>query len=255
MPPPKLHAISLVAALCPCIVVSQQDTTDMLPNVKMIYDLVASQKTSWWSRFKLHVMMGMTALLVTWIPTSWLVKMTASISNPQLPSPDQAVCRNDEATSMGLVSSMKVAMQQGSRPAIQEACALFRKVAPCWLSSLQTFYQDKNKEKKDLYDDDDDDVAFTRVFPNICIHHGKLDANVPLSNAEYMFKHIFFSSTGHVTKQQQNDDDQSNSNDNSNNRIGGGGGVVKLVVYEDLGHVSLVTTKTDEIARFAVLSS
>ena len=81
------------------------------------------------------------------------------------------------------------------------------------------------------------------MFPNIGIHHGQVDANVPVAHAEYIFHKIFFSSSTSSSSRRSSADGASTD-----------GGIVKLVVYENLGHVSLLTNKADDIARFAVLS-
>jgi len=76
-----------------------------------------------------------------------------------------------------------------------------------------------NKDDNDLEQDDDDDDD---LLPAVGIFQGTLDMNVPLSHAQFMHQSIF----------------------NEHKRS-------KLILYEDLGHLSTIFTKSGDYAAFA----
>ena len=188
---PKLTSMAIVAGLC-----CSAGVTGMMPNVQQMVQLSLTHDTSCTSRPIIDAIF-LTVQFLLYASPVWFMKHFVP---REFPTVDREIA-NDPKIMSFMIKSLKCSLRQGGRAESQDGYVAFHqnsayeKVLRCRFSSCRL-----------------------SEIPKISIHHGLLDAHVPLSHSQYIYETLL-------------------------NRK------AILYVYEDMGHLSLVVKRADIYTR------
>ena len=248
---PRLRNVCLVCAIC---MSAGSDGIKIKSDMESMNTLVESASTSRISRFWLHTFALTQGIVNSYIlpilPISWIQK--GMMANAHTPIADQQWIVSNEGESffsnyIPARASMAAQGQLLSNPGIYDDTLIVIRAHHSHEDIIRKHYNNDddgdtsanntntntntnsssssssnntNKDDNDLEQDDDDDDD--DLLPAVGIFQGASDINVPLSHAQFMHQSIF----------------------NEHKRS-------KLILYEDLGHLSTIGTKSGDYAAFA----
>jgi len=229
-PIPRIEAMSVVAGAC-----FSAGTDDMMEQNRQLHQAVRDgRKGSWWSATKLSWMLSVTSFAVRYLP-SWVLHK--SLSKMDVPDVDRWCLQSPETgeptvVARHMVRVLQLALRQGGRAAELEITSLFYSdPEPRHETVLRGHYNNSDSKT-------DTNSSSTSAIgsPRIAVFHGLADKNVPFSHSKYVYEEL-------LGCRSSKNDDSNGSSDNS---------AIKLVTYEDLGHLSLAYEKAEDYAGFVV---
>ena len=214
----NLEAVSIVCGIfCPA------GPDGMMPSNKKLVSIASLQ--GWKSSlayFGLLVLLTfqrfvLLHILLRFFSEKRLLEMASSMMT-DLPEVDRNIFTDDEAVGRAFLNDAKEALRQGPGPFTREAKVVFNNAVYFEESLRDNWAKMKNAAQTKKGRNTSQDTS----IPRVNLFHGHLDVNVPPSHSRYVHENVL-----------------------------GGGEEIYLTEYKNMGHLSLVVKKADEILESA----